>query len=363
MPGRRPWRIALLPRSLQPTPFAPPRRWPWLLLAAAVAASAFFAILALHDRQQDARAAEQRASLFASELRDRVTHTESFAARLAPGAARSAILPVIQATVRNGRRRVDALATEVDDPRVKDLQTQLELIGRLAAQPGVSAATAVRLRLAADQMTATADAIATTQRRRATAVTRTTVSGSALLLLLAVALVATILQRSHRLVLRASRRHAETMLELAEHDPLTGLPNRRRLADDLDDAGACATRERPVQVLVCDLDGFKQLNDTLGHEAGDEELTRFADRLAAAVAPDATTYRLGGDEFCVVSSPGYDVEAAVRAVVDASAAAGTLRASVGSALLPTEATTPRVAMRLADERMYAAKAHARQAVA
>jgi len=88
---------------------------------------------------------------------------------------------------------------------------------------------------------------------------------------------------------------------LAVHDPLTGLVNRRMLADRLEQAinraerGGCAP-----MVFFCDLDGFKAVNDTLGHQAGDEVLVHIAQRLRAVVRPADTVARVGGDEFLVL---------------------------------------------------------------
>ncbi|MDX6728719.1 MAG: diguanylate cyclase, partial [Baekduia sp.] len=110
----------------------------------------------------------------------------------------------------------------------------------------------------------------------------------------------------------------------------------------------------PVQVLICDLDGFKAFNDRLGHEAGDQLLVDLADRLRAAVGDAGTVYRLGGDEFCVFSRPGGDIaDGVLRALVGPGA--DPVRGSAGLALWPTDAPTARAAMRLADQRMYVAK--------
>jgi diguanylate cyclase (GGDEF)-like protein len=349
-----------VPSPPLPSPsFSPPRRWPWLALTAAIAACAFVLPLQVHLREREASRAELRATVFAAQLRDSVTHIQRFVAHVPPRDADAVLRPVVEGTVLSGHERVRALDEAVGDPRVRELRAQLAAIAALSAEPVSAPVKALKLTLAANQMAATADAIAAGQRARAEEMRRETVLGGGLALFLAVVLVATVLQRSHRVVLGASRRHAAEMVALAEHDALTGLPNRRRLTDDLDTAASRATSVAPVQVLMCDLDGFKQLNDTLGHEVGDRQLVDFAERVAAAVAPHATVYRLGGDEFCVVSEPGRDVAAAVRS----AAAAGTLRASVGEAGMPAEAGTPRAAMRLADERMYAAKAQARAGAA
>jgi diguanylate cyclase (GGDEF)-like protein/PAS domain S-box-containing protein len=99
------------------------------------------------------------------------------------------------------------------------------------------------------------------------------------------------------------RESAKRSLErMALHDPLTGLANRtllfRRLGEEM---AAARSGGHPVGLLYLDLDGFKEVNDTYGHDAGDVVLTAVGRRLAGAVRPDATVARLGGDEFAVLA--------------------------------------------------------------
>jgi diguanylate cyclase (GGDEF)-like protein/putative nucleotidyltransferase with HDIG domain len=122
---------------------------------------------------------------------------------------------------------------------------------------------------------------------------------------------------NHAMSAVESARQLELMRHLAEHDPLTGLRNRRGLQEHIDDEIA---RAGTVAVLVCDLDNFKRVNDSLGYVEGDEALRRFAGVLAAAGGRAA---RLGGEEFAVVL-PGCDEEAAL-------AAGERVRAAVASA--------------------------------
>ncbi|MFS2055783.1 diguanylate cyclase domain-containing protein, partial [Variovorax sp. CT11-76] len=95
----------------------------------------------------------------------------------------------------------------------------------------------------------------------------------------------------------------QALARLAHHDTLTGLPNRKLLDERLQQALAHAARHgQPVAVLYLDLDGFKQLNDTLGHEAGDLALREIARRLQALVRQTDTVARIGGDEFVLLAT-------------------------------------------------------------
>lgn len=92
-----------------------------------------------------------------------------------------------------------------------------------------------------------------------------------------------------------------TLEEQALRDPLTGLPNRRELISEMPKAMARADRsEHHMAVIFLDLDGFKQINDTLGHEVGDRVLCTFANRLQSSVHETDTVARLAGDEFVVL---------------------------------------------------------------
>jgi diguanylate cyclase (GGDEF)-like protein/PAS domain S-box-containing protein len=164
----------------------------------------------------------------------------------------------------------------------------------------------------------------------------------------------------------------EKLRELAHHDPLTGLANRVRLADDLSAAqGRAAESGRHVAVLFIDLDGFKQVNDTDGHDAGDRLLMQVGERLQNLLRPGDSAARPGGDEF-VVCCGDLDADAAVAAT-EAEAIASRVRgaltapfevlgktwtigASVGVALSQAGANTPDELLRSADLAMYRAKA-------
>ena len=148
-------------------------------------------------------------------------------------------------------------------------------------------------------------------------------------------------------MLRASRDEAKT-------DALTGLGNRRALAESIEELDGA-----PVVLALFDLDGFKHYNDTFGHPAGDALLVRLGANLAACLERRGRAFRMGGDEFCVLIEPGNDdPEQLVRSAAAALSESGdgfTIGCSFGSILLPQEATDPAEALRVADQRMYAQK--------
>jgi diguanylate cyclase (GGDEF)-like protein len=147
-----------------------------------------------------------------------------------------------------------------------------------------------------------------------------------------------------------------TIREQALTDPLTGLGNRRKLGAELDSAFAA---DGHSLLLLFDLDGFKDYNDTFGHLAGDQLLSRLGAKLRRAVDGRGRAYRLGGDEFCAhLDLDGEDADEMILAVAGALTESGTgytIGASVGAVVLPREAASPELALRLADERMYANK--------
>ncbi|HET6522442.1 MAG TPA: EAL domain-containing protein [Geminicoccaceae bacterium] len=162
----------------------------------------------------------------------------------------------------------------------------------------------------------------------------------------------------------------EYIRRLAHHDALTGLPNRLLLQDRLRQASAQARRDgRLVAVMLLDLDHFKDVNDTLGHPAGDRLLCAVADRLRALVRETDTLARLGGDEFIIVQTGLRDAGGAgvlARKVIDALAEpfavdhhevhTGT---TVGVTLFPADGAEPDVLIRNADLALYRAKAEGR----
>lgn len=151
---------------------------------------------------------------------------------------------------------------------------------------------------------------------------------------------------------RATQRELTTA---AISDGLTGLGNRRKLMADLAEVAARATVDRPVLVAIFDLNGFKVYNDTFGHPAGDSLLQRLGKRLAEVVGDRGSTYRLGGDEFCLVSEHPEVGKALVEAAALALSERGegfTVGASKGWCVIPGDADDPSDGLRVADTRMY-----------
>jgi diguanylate cyclase (GGDEF)-like protein len=153
---------------------------------------------------------------------------------------------------------------------------------------------------------------------------------------------------------------------LANHDALTGLPNRRLFEDRISGAIERARqRNGCTAVLAIDLDGFKEVNDTLGHHAGDEVLQQVARLFTAGLRRIDTLARTGGDEFSVVLEGPISLTEATQVAsmlkqlleTPLSVAGKTMQigASIGVAMFPDDAQTPNNLSILADERMYTAK--------
>jgi diguanylate cyclase (GGDEF)-like protein len=169
----------------------------------------------------------------------------------------------------------------------------------------------------------------------------------------------------------SERRRAEAAIaHLARHDPLTALPNRSVLHETLrrslpgDGAGAALPPDE-VALLWLDLDRFKEVNDTLGHPAGDTLLQQVAQRLRECVRGDDLVVRLGGDEFALLQRCGAQPASATalaRRLVAAlsqpfsiDGRAVRIGTSVGIALAPFDGTTPGALLKSADLALYAAK--------
>ncbi|MGC2855396.1 diguanylate cyclase domain-containing protein [Novispirillum sp. DQ9] len=163
----------------------------------------------------------------------------------------------------------------------------------------------------------------------------------------------------------ARKVNEEKLALQATHDHLTGLPNRFLYLDRVDSALRTAQRYGVrCSVLYVDLDGFKPVNDTFGHAAGDRVLQGVARRLSDAVRSSDTVARLGGDEFAVLLPDCAPADAiAMAAKVVATLAApfelpegeANVSASVGVATFPEDGPDARLLLKAADEAMYAAK--------
>ena len=150
---------------------------------------------------------------------------------------------------------------------------------------------------------------------------------------------------------------------LATTDGLTGLGNRRILLADLDRQAKTVSSAHPSLLVLLDLNGFKNYNDTFGHPAGDALLARLANALTDAVEPfGARAYRPGGDEFCVIAADASQRNALERAATRALYETGkgfVISTAFGSVVIPNDAANATEAMRAADIAMYAQKSSGR----
>ena len=158
----------------------------------------------------------------------------------------------------------------------------------------------------------------------------------------------------------------EQFLHLAHHDALTELPNRILFYDRLNLAIAKARRDKElVAILYMDLDGFKLINDTLGHDAGDALLRETAKRIIACIRESDTVARMGGDEFTVILCNGRSPEDITRVASKIIAAIASpfmlngkncsVSVSIGISFYPDNGETPDQLVKIADASMYLAK--------
>jgi diguanylate cyclase (GGDEF)-like protein/PAS domain S-box-containing protein len=162
-----------------------------------------------------------------------------------------------------------------------------------------------------------------------------------------------------------SRLADERIHHLATHDSLTGLANRASFSDQLNGVIARSDKDTRLAVLFIDLDHFKLINDSLGHEVGDALLQQTAARLRDSVRPGDLVARLGGDEFVVLCQDAAeleDIDAVASRIVHALTRPALLleeecrvSASVGIAIFPADGVSERELMKSADTAMYTAK--------
>lgn len=184
--------------------------------------------------------------------------------------------------------------------------------------------------------------------------------------------LASLEQRNEQLRLEiAERRRIEAqMRHQATHDLLTGLPNRGLFIETLDQSLSRAQRhDERFGLLYIDIDGFKAVNDSFGHQAGDLLLVEIAQRLRAILRVEDTVARLGGDEFAVVVDHAGDPDALLRKCMEICATLGRpyrlapngealdaqVGASIGAAIYPQHGATRDSLIQAADDAMYAAK--------
>ncbi len=170
-----------------------------------------------------------------------------------------------------------------------------------------------------------------------------------------------------------ARRAADRIAYLAEHDTLTGLPNRTAFAERLAEAARSARADRGIAVLTIDLDRFKEVNDTLGHPFGDQILKETARRLRTVVGEGDVVTRLGGDEFAVIqqgiAGPGMAGALAKRIIkalehpFQFDGHTVVIGASLGISLAPRDAGRGRASgdelLKLSDVALYRAKEESR----
>ncbi|MBM2621379.1 sensor domain-containing diguanylate cyclase [Actinoplanes sp. LDG1-06] len=165
---------------------------------------------------------------------------------------------------------------------------------------------------------------------------------------------------------QAAQAHVAELSHQAFHDSLTGLPNRTHLIEQAEQAVLqAASAHRRVAMMMLDLNGFKQVNDTAGHQAGDVLLQQVSQRLLGAVRDDDVVARLGGDEFAILLThdPDESIANAVAARIcerlrqpfTIEGREVTIGGSVGFALYPDDATGYEALIKGADEAMYVAK--------
>ncbi len=163
-----------------------------------------------------------------------------------------------------------------------------------------------------------------------------------------------------------AKAHQQNLERMAYHDPLTQLPNRARFSDRLQEALGHVERNGELVAVCClDLDGFKPVNDALGHDAGDQLLVQLAERMNKCLRESDTVARVGGDEFALLLSGLCKADECrillerllnvIRAPYVVAGESVSISASVGYTVFPIDRSEPDVLLRHADQAMYQAK--------
>ncbi|NML35037.1 GGDEF domain-containing protein [Paraburkholderia sp. G-4-1-8] len=228
--------------------------------------------------------------------------------------------------------------------------------------PGINDDSAALLGSVSEYWRGQRDAASADLRLRVTHVAHTLIALAALLFCMLITALGMYAKRNRQL---AGQSHEFEHASL--HDPLTGLPNRRKLLTALDEAAGHAStgwEPRRIAVLYIDLDGFKQVNDSFGHRAGDEFLAAVSARFRASVRRTDLVARIGGDEFAVLvrafSNEAELAEIARRLIAcvtdtDAQLGLGLVRASIGIASFPDDVDDHHRLLAAADLAMYQVK--------
>jgi diguanylate cyclase (GGDEF)-like protein/PAS domain S-box-containing protein len=164
------------------------------------------------------------------------------------------------------------------------------------------------------------------------------------------------------------KKSEEQAIWMAQHDALTGLPNRTLLQHRLDETLARADRGKTAAMLIVDVDNFKSINDTVGHDGGDALLCAFAGRLRGAMSDGDLVARTGGDEFAIILAARSDADiervaerifASLREPIQHGSRLMECGASIGASFIPRDGRSRSEIMKAADIALYAAKANGR----
>lgn len=169
--------------------------------------------------------------------------------------------------------------------------------------------------------------------------------------------------------LRQRKAEQQQTLQMAQHDALTGLPNRRKFQDALIELTSSLAPDKFRAVMMLDMDGFKTINDVYGHGFGDALLTGFAERLRRTVGEEGVVARLGGDEFAIITPEISEISEAsalasrilqrIQEVFVLESRQVTIGSGIGISVFPDDGYSPAELLRRADIALYRAKTSGR----